>query len=110
MEKKIRIDQFLDGDGRLVKLPAKQKVRYAALSYVAKKFDLGAEYTELEVNGICQRWHTFGDFHLLRREMVDFGLLGRERDGSRYWRILPDEPLEAEEDEQQRTASAGENA
>lgn len=90
VKKELRIDQFLDSEGRLIQLPVKQKVRDAALSYLALKFHLNTVYTEHEVNDICQRWHTFDDFHLLRRELVDSGLLGRERDGSRYWRILPD--------------------
>jgi len=86
MEQIIKIKQFLDGSGKITQLPQKQNVRRALLEYLAGKFELGRTYSEREVNGICSLWHTFGDYFLLRRELVDHGLLSRERDGSRYWR------------------------
>jgi len=82
----IKIKQFLDSSGKITQLPQKQKTRRALLEYLAGKFELGCMYSEREVNGICSQWHTFGDYFLLRRELVDHGLLYRERDGSRYWR------------------------
>ena len=87
MEQIIKINQFLDDMGKITRLPQKQKVRYAVLEYLAEKFEPDFIYSERQVNELCDRWHTFGDYFLLRRELVDYGLLGRERDGSRYWRI-----------------------
>lgn len=87
MEQKIKIDQFMDGSGRVTLLPHKQKVRYALLEYLSEKFKMDYIYTEKQVNEICNQWHTFGDYFLLRRELIDNGFLCRERDGSRYWRI-----------------------
>lgn len=87
MEQIIKIKQFLDGSGKIKQLPQKLKVRHALLEYLAEKFVLGRTYSEQEVNGICDLWHTFGDYFLIRRELVDHGLLCRERDGSRYWRV-----------------------
>lgn len=86
MEQIIKIKQFLDRSGKITQLPHKQKVRRALLEYLTGKFELGRTYSEQEVNGICSQWHTFGDYFILRRELVDHGLLCRERDGSRYWR------------------------
>lgn len=86
MEQNTRIKQFLDGSGKITQLPQKQKTRCALLEYLIGKFELGRTYSEQEVNGICNQWHTFGDYFVLRRELVDHGLLCRERDGSRYWR------------------------
>ncbi|MEA4921159.1 MAG: DUF2087 domain-containing protein [Clostridiaceae bacterium] len=91
----IRIDRFLDKEGKIVQLPQKKKMRYAVLEYLAGKFQLNRDYTEKEVNNICTDWHTFGDYFILRRELVDFGLLNRERDGSRYWRV-PVSPEQSE--------------
>jgi len=82
-----KIEYFLDERGRINQLPSKQKKLLAVLAYLTTKFELDTDYTEHQVNGICDRWHTFNDFYLLRRELVDNGFLGRERDGSRYWRI-----------------------
>jgi len=90
MKPKIRIDQFLDDCGRIMQMPQKQAARIGVLEYLAEKFEPDAVYSEREVNEICNRWHTFGDYFLLRRELVDHGLLDRERDGSKYWRVTKD--------------------
>lgn len=90
MEKSIDISRFLDEDGRITQLPRKQAPRSAVLEYLATKFEPDATYTERQVNEICDQWHTFGDYFILRRELVDHDLLRRERDGSRYWRAPAD--------------------
>ena len=104
MEKTIRIDQFLDSEGRVTQLPRKHSVRYAVLSYLATKFDLNVDYTEFQVNDICGTWNTFGDYSMLRRELVDNGLLGRERNGSRYWRVEALNPIETNSVDAEQTA------
>lgn len=81
-----RIIPFLDENGKINRLPRKHTVRLAVLSYLAEKFEPGMNYSEHQVNDICNEWHTFDDFFLLRRELVESGLMNRERDGSRYWR------------------------
>jgi hypothetical protein len=86
MEREINIRPFLDGKGKIAQLPSKLKVRLAVLAYMTDKFERDRDYTEREVNAVCDAWHSFGDFFLLRRELVDYGFLNRERDGSRYWR------------------------
>lgn len=82
----INIKQFLDKDGRIVRLPAKYSVRITLLEYLAEKFEIGKRYKEKEVNAICDCWHTFQDYFVLRRSLVDEGFLMREKDGSYYWR------------------------
>ena len=88
----IRISQFLDDEGRIIQLPKKHSTRCAVLAYLAVKFEPGAEYTEHQVKDICNNWHTFGDSCLIQRELVDNGLLGRESDCSRYWRVAETNP------------------
>ena len=95
MEAKTDIARFLDDEGKIMKLPQKRVVREAVLAYLAGKFEPGRIYTEREVNAVCDEWHTFEDYFLLRRELVDHGLLGRERDGSRYWRVQANASAEA---------------
>ena len=92
MSNMIRISQFLDDEGRIIQLPKKHSTKCAVLDYLAGKFELSAEYTEHQVNGICNNWHTFGDPCLIRRELVDNGLLGRASDCSRYWRVAESNP------------------
>lgn len=80
------ITQFLDDQGRITRLPTKHKTRSAVLAHLADRFERGAVYTEKEVNALCERWHTFGDYFVLRRELVDEGFLSRRTDGGAYWR------------------------
>lgn len=87
MEQMLNIKQFLDDSGKITQLPQKYKVRYELLEYLAGKFETDCSYTERDVNDICNQWHTFEDYLLLRRELVDNGLLCRERNGSRYWKV-----------------------
>ncbi len=94
MELKFDKSHFLDENGRIKELPQKHKTRVAVLEYLSEKFEPGRDYTEQEVNAVCSQWHTFGDYFLLRRELVDNGLLCRERNGSRYWVAKPDDTEE----------------
>jgi hypothetical protein len=77
---------FIDGNGRLARWPARQKVQRMAAAYLAGKFESGREYSEREVNFLLLDWHTFGDWALLRRVLFDWGHLDREADGTRYRR------------------------
>ena len=87
MEHSEVVARFVDTEGRVCQLPMKRDKRCLVLAYLAEKFDFGRDYTEKEVNALLTEWHTFDDFFLLRRELVDSGLLARERNGSRYWRL-----------------------
>ena len=80
------IKQFLNNSGKIIQLPQKEKIKVKVLRYLTEKFQEDRGYTEKEVNDVCSQWNTFGDFFLLRRELVDHGLLCREADGSSYWR------------------------
>lgn len=80
------LERFIDEEGKIKQLPAKKEPRLVVLGYLAEKFEAGRDYTEKEVNAIIEGWHTFGDYFLLRRELIDSGLMRRERDGSRYWK------------------------
>ena len=80
---------FLDEQNRLWVWPARPAKRNAAIRYLATKFEAGKEYTEREVNELLKAWHTFGNHALLRRELFDAKLIGRTRDGVKYWKEAP---------------------
>lgn len=81
-----KIERFLDIDGRIKQLPAKGMIKQDVLTYLNTKFEPDREYTEKDVNEIIKIWHTFGDYFLLRRELIDNQYLCRTIDGSRYWK------------------------
>lgn len=69
-------------DGKLKQWPGQWKKRQVIHRYLVEKFEPGRRYPEREVNQIIGEVHE--DFATLRRELVDTGLLRRERDV--YWR------------------------
>ena len=75
---------FLDEAGLLRQWPTRFKVQRMAAALLARRFEPGREYGEKEVNELLTREHTFGDWALLRRFLVDHRFLDRESDGSRY--------------------------
>ncbi len=79
------LHKYLESDGRLRTWPRKRQARGEVLRYLASKFDPEASYAEGDVNALIANWHSFGDHSLLRRELVEAGLLKRTRDGSNYW-------------------------
>jgi hypothetical protein len=55
------------------------------LNFIVEAIDFDSNYTEKEVNTILRRFHT--DTAALRRYLVDHGLMARESDGTKYWRV-----------------------
>lgn len=76
-------------NGRLKSVPSKQKKLIVILDWLASNFEADRTYTEREVNEIINQY--FHDFASLRRDLVDFGYLRRERGGSKYWLTPEDE-------------------
>nr|WP_249435812.1 DUF2087 domain-containing protein [Paenibacillus sp. Marseille-Q4541] len=75
-------------DGPLETFGAQEKHRLIIMDEIARRFDVEKVYTEAEVNGILEQ--VYEDYVLLRRSMVDYGILSREEDGSSYW-LTPQE-------------------
>lgn len=77
--------KFLNPDGTIRQIPNRRTAAFGViLNYVMNSFESDRTYTEKEINGILKRFHE--DVSGLRRDLVDAGMLARERDGSRYWR------------------------
>lgn len=74
---------FLTGDGRLVRMPSKHRKRLVVLDHIARVFEPGRQYTEVEVNAMARAFHD--DVAMVRRYLVDEGFL--DRDKGLYWRV-----------------------
>lgn len=82
--RKIIGSHFTEGpEGMMARMPKKQKSKVAVLVHIRKRFDANRRYTQLEVNDILAT--ASEDYTTLCRYMVDFGFLGRTRDGAEYW-------------------------
>ncbi len=68
---------------RLKVFSAKEKKKVVILSQIAQLFEPGKTYTEKEINQIIQP--VYGDYATIRRYLIMYGFLQREKDGSSYW-------------------------
>jgi hypothetical protein len=75
------LGRYLRG-GRLVQIPTQRSRRMIVLDRLAQEFDVGARYSERQVNAILRRFHE--DVASLRRFLVDEGFL--DRAAGTYWR------------------------
>ena len=76
---------YLNPDGSIRQIPTQSEKMKIILHYLVAAFTPGANYTEKEVNTMLRRFHA--DVSGLRRDLIDSGLMARESNGSRYWRI-----------------------
>jgi DNA-binding HxlR family transcriptional regulator len=84
-ERKV-LQTFLDGD-RIKELPSRHKKRLVVLKWLVNQFEVGVRYSETEMNERLQHYNP--DYATLRRYLIDYGLMGRER--GIYWREEPDD-------------------
>lgn len=79
---------FLDEHDRLVRWPSKRRRadQLAALTTLLAHFEAQRTYTEAEVNAVIQTGSTLEDYAMLRRELVEAGLLESTPDGATYWK------------------------
>lgn len=87
----INLQRLLDDSGRIKRWPKQKDYKRLVLEYLAGKFEYNRKYSEKEVNAIIQEWHTFEDYFLLRRELIESRLMLRTRSGSEYWRESKDQ-------------------
>lgn len=75
------LNNYLDGE-RLKVIPRKESRKRIVLAWLVERFEVGATYTEDEVNRLIARAHP--DFATLRRELYDRYFLDRK--DNTYWR------------------------
>ena len=79
------LKNFLNADGTLNQIPPMGNKLLIILNLIVDAFAFDTNYTEKEVNTILRRFYV--DTAALRRYLVDHKLMGREGDGTRYWRV-----------------------
>lgn len=79
------LKNYLNADGTLKQIPPRGNKLLIVLNFIVDAFAFDTNYTEKEVNTILRRFHL--DTAALRRYLVDNGLMARESDGTKYWRV-----------------------
>lgn len=93
VEKTVRT--FFDGE-RLRSIPTKRRARVAVLLHLLRRFEVGRDYAEREVNDILRTAHD--DISTLRRELVDYRYLLRADGIYRVTEVAPvRDTIEAQE-------------
>lgn len=77
------VKRYFTEEGQLKELPAKEKRKIIILREIAKNFKSGVKYREVEINKVLKR--VFDDHVILRRYLIQYGFLDREKDCSYYW-------------------------
>jgi len=70
-------------NGKLTDFPVKDKHWYVILRWIASKFEVGVRYSERQTNQIITDIHA--DYATIRRNLVEYGFMRRERGGGNYW-------------------------
>ena len=90
-----RVWRCFDATGRLQRWPSKRSEQILALWIVWSQLPQDQQFSELEVNSMLAGWHDLGDHALLRRDLVDMGLLQRTPNGAVYRRANAAVPADA---------------
>ena len=77
---------FLNKQGQLISLPAKNQKKLLAIWYLAERIPARRTFTEAEINDAIDDQTTFRDHATLRRELYNHHLLDRTNDGKTYWK------------------------
>jgi hypothetical protein len=81
-DRKVLHDYF--ENGRLKQIPTRRKKLMVVLRWLATLFEADVLYSEQQVNEVITPY--YDDYATLRRDLVDFKFLRRERDGTTYWK------------------------
>ncbi len=69
----------------LIKFPPKEKQRLVVLREITQLLNNDQIYTEKAINQILE--NVYHDYVLIRRYLIEYGLLDRKLDGSQYWLV-----------------------
>jgi len=70
-------------NGRLKTFDLKDKNKRIVIKEIAKHFEPDRIYTQNEVNAILET--IYDDYLIIRRNLIDYGVMKRKPDGSQYW-------------------------
>lgn len=78
-------------DGELLKIPKKKAKFIVILRWMSTLFEPDRLYTEKEISAIIKEKHS--DYAMIRRYLVEYGFMRRERGGGDYWLAPEDDTI-----------------
>ncbi|GKW44580.1 DUF2087 domain-containing protein [Planococcus sp. NCCP-2050] len=84
-EKEKVLTNYFKGDftNRIEVFPSKEKKKLILLEFIAAQFEPNRKYSENEMNEILKK--VYHDYVSIRRYLIEYGFLDRNKDGSSYW-------------------------
>lgn len=82
-KEKVLNTYFTADHTKLKQFPSKEKRKIVVLQQIITDFEQSKTYTEKEVNAILKTF--YDDFATIRRYLIEYGFLDRNRDCSQYW-------------------------
>jgi hypothetical protein len=89
-----RLRRHFDTEGRLMRWPARTAVQRKVLWVLWSHLPRGASMTEREISASLNAWHCFGDAAIIRRTLLELGLITRSADCTDYRRVERQPPTE----------------
>lgn len=90
-----KLVRYYDAQGRLCHWPKKRSWQLPCLWLIAEGIPAGPCYREQQINQLIDARHGFGDYAMLRRDLISLGVLTRTVDGAEYRRNPIASPPEA---------------
>lgn len=87
MAQVLAVQRFFDAAGRLARWPAKTGLQRLAVRALWAKLPARQSMSERQFSAVLDQLHGFGDAALLRRTMVELGLVTRSADCRDYQRV-----------------------
>jgi hypothetical protein len=82
-----RLARLFDREGQLLRWPGKRGMEASCLWVLWSRIPARQSFTETQLNDLLNTLHRFGDHALLRRGLIDCGLMTRTPDGREYRRV-----------------------
>jgi hypothetical protein len=89
-----RLRRHFDTEGRLIRWPARTGVQHKVLWVLWSHLPRGASMTERQISARLNDWHLFGDAAIIRRTLLEQGLITRSADCTDYRRVEREPPPE----------------
>ena len=82
-----RLRRHFDAEGRLMRWPARTGVQHRVLWALWSHLPRGVSMTERQISARLNDWHLFGDAAIIRRTLLEQGLITRSADCTDYRRV-----------------------